>query len=88
MKTIKVVTYYRVSTIVQEKKENSIISQKHLCKNFAETKKWNIIKEFEEAISGQTLEFRIELQKILRMAERREFDVLLIKDMTRLSRNI
>lgn len=88
MKTIRVVTYYRVSTIVQEKKENSIISQKHLCRNFVETKNWKIIKEFEEAISGQTLEFRVELQKILRMAEKQEFDVLLIKDMTRLSRNI
>ena len=84
----RVVTYYRVSTIVQEKKENSIISQKHLCRNFAETKNWKIINEFEEAISGQTLEFRVQLQNILRMAERQEFDILLIKDMTRLSRNI
>lgn len=88
MREFRVVTYYRVSTIVQEKKENSIISQKHLCRNFAETKKWKIINEFEEAISGQTLEFRVQLQNILRMAERQEFDILLIKDMTRLSRNI
>lgn len=88
MKEIRAVTYYRVSTIVQEKKENSIISQKNLCRNFAETKKWKIIKEFEEAISGQTLEFRVQLQYILSMAEKQEFDVLLIKDMTRLSRNI
>lgn len=88
MREFRVVTYYRVSTIVQEKKENSIISQKHLCRNFAETKNWKIINEFEEAISGQTLEFRVQLQNILRMAERQEFDILLIKDMTRLSRNI
>lgn len=88
MREFRVVTYYRVSTIVQEKKENSIISQKHLCRNFADTKNWKIINEFEEAISGQTLEFRVQLQNILRMAERQEFDILLIKDMTRLSRNI
>lgn len=88
MKDIRVVIYYRVSTITQEKKENSIISQKHLCRNFAEVKNWKIIKEYEEAISGQTIEFRVQLQNILKMARNREFDVLLIKDMTRLSRNI
>lgn len=88
MREFRVVTYYRVSTIVQEKKENSIISQKHLCRNFADTKNWKIINEFEEAISGQTLEFRVQLQYVLKMAEKQEFDILLIKDMTRLSRNI
>lgn len=88
MREIKVVTYYRVSTIIQEKKENSIISQKHLCRNFAEVKNWKIIKEFEEAISGQTIEFRVQLKHILLMAKKQEFDILLIKDMTRLSRNI
>lgn len=85
---IRTIAYYRVSTTVQERKENSIISQKQLCRRFINTKNWTLIKEFEEAISAQSINFRVKLQTILKMAKNKEFDVLLIKDMTRLSRDI
>ena len=81
----RVAIYARYSTDMQ--REASIDDQYRNCKKYVEKENWRIIKHYEDkAISG-TVKDRPGYQKMLTDAEAKTFDILLIDDLSRLSRD-
>lgn len=82
---MKAVFYGRYSTDMQ--RESSIQDQLRNCVKFAERENWVIEeKYFDEAISGSTSD-RPQYQKMIDDAKSKNFDVLLVDDLSRLSRD-
>ena len=87
--TLRCATYARISTDRQN--PLSIDDQIHKCDVFAQVKEWKVLEEHiyrDEAISGTT-EDRPGLQRLFKALDARPcpFDVLLVDDTSRLSRN-
>src|SRR4030065_847242 len=81
----RVAIYARYSTDMQ--REESIQDQYRNCNRYAEREGWQIIKRYkDEAISGAVKD-RPDYQKMLKDAEAKVFDILLIDDLSRLSRD-
>ena len=84
----RVYTLYRVSTKGQVEKDD-IPMQKESCRDFAESRGWEIVKEFsEKGVSGfkKSAKERDELQKIQQAAMEGKFDILLVFMFDRLGR--
>ncbi len=81
------VSYARVSTNKEEQKE-SLIHQKEFFKEYVKRNNM-ILKEIyaDEGISGTKTKNRKEFQRMMRDAELGMFQVLLVKDVSRLARN-
>ena len=80
----RVYTLYRVSTKGQVEKDD-IPMQKESCRDFAESRGWEIVKEFsEKGVSGfkKSAKERDELQKIQQAAMEGKFDILLVFCLT------
>jgi site-specific DNA recombinase len=83
---IRAASYARYSTDMQN--EQSIKDQQSACREFAKAQGFKLVKEFSDsAISGAALGNRPAMKEMLEMAYRGEFDVILMADTTRLSRN-
>jgi site-specific DNA recombinase len=87
MSTAPSAIYSRFSTDRQN--ESSVIDQVRVCTEFAARQGWQAIQQFEDqGISGAALGNR---PGILRLQEgvfaRRRFDVVLVADLSRLSRS-
>ena len=81
----RVAIYARYSTDMQ--REESIQDQYRNCEKYAEREDWKVVKRYkDEAISG-TVKDRPGYQKMLTDAEAKTFDILLIDDLSRLSRD-
>jgi site-specific DNA recombinase len=77
--------YCRFST--ENQRETSLDDQARNCERFAGREGWQITSRFQDkAISG-TKQDRAGYQAMLAAAKRREFDVLLVDDLSRLSRD-
>lgn len=84
----RVILYARVSTEEQGTEDrHSLEAQFNEMREYAEQREWDIIAEMPEVMSG-TRRDRPQLQLILAMAQRREFDVLLAHELSRLSRSV
>lgn len=82
---MRAATYARFSSEMQ--RESSIEDQVRNCQHRSEREGWQIVLRFEDqAISG-TKRDRPGYQSMLDAAKRREFDVLLVDDLSRLSRD-
>jgi site-specific DNA recombinase len=82
---MRVVDYARFSS--DNQRESSIADQVRNCERRAKHEGWSIARHYEDkAISGSTTE-RPGYQVLMKAARAREFDVLLIDDMSRLSRD-
>ncbi len=82
---LRVITYARFSTAQQ--RDASIEDQVRNCRNYATRNNWNITASFEDkAISGASKD-RPGFQAMLKAAGDREFDVLLVDDLSRFSRD-
>ena len=84
----RIYTLYRVSTKGQVEKDD-IPMQKESCRDFAESRGWEIVKEFsEKGVSGfkKSAKERDELQKIQQAAMEGKFDILLVFMFDRLGR--
>ena len=79
----KAVIYARVSTHQQETSR-----QTNELKNFAEKEQLNLVDVVEEKVSGTTTsKQRYGLSKVISMAESRDFEILLIHEVSRLGRS-
>src|SRR6185436_10870827 len=78
--------YARFSTDKQEAR--SLDDQLRRCRKFAADRGLEVVAEYQDAaISGSTLD-RVNLQKLLKDAKRGDFDVVLVDDLSRLSRDL
>ena len=85
----KVALYARVSTEEQAGEDHySIDAQLNEMQEFSESKGWEIVGRFmDEGISGTKRE-RPELNAMLDMARRRECDIIIVHELSRLSRSV
>jgi len=82
---MRVVAYARFSTDKQS--DASIDDQLRNCTRYAERQGWGIAQHYEDrAVTGAT-RARSGYQDMLAAAERKEFDVLLVDDLSRLARD-
>src|SRR5882757_4731568 len=83
--SVRAVIYTRYSS--SQQRESSTEDQARNCRKRIESEGWQLVQHFkDEAISGST-STRPGYRNLLSAAERREFDVLLIDDLSRLSRD-
>ena len=83
---MKAAIYCRYSTDKQD--AGSIADQIRVCAERAEREGWKVgIPYVDEAISGAAIGNRPAFQTLMRDAEARRFDVLLVMDLSRLSRS-
>ncbi|MGV0981030.1 MAG: recombinase family protein [Polynucleobacter sp.] len=81
----RIAIYARFST--DKQRDSSIEDQVRNCMSFASGNQWVVIDHFEDrAISGASKD-RPGFQKMLKAAQSKEFDVLLVDDLSRLSRD-
>ena len=83
------VVYVRVSTKEQAEEGNSLLTQQHLCKDYASKYDYEIIKEFiEEGESAKTAD-RTQLKALRKYCteHKKKVDALIIYKIDRLSRN-
>jgi site-specific DNA recombinase len=78
--------YIRVSTEHQREKF-SLSSQEKILMEYAKTKQWDYVLYDEGAGSGETLENRPQMMKLLQDAREKKFDVCLVIELERLSRD-
>ena len=88
-KSIRVWCLLRVASALQSDAEAAIARQRESCREFADRQGWEVVGEScEVGVSGNTaLVNRDKLITIVENAERRKFDVLLVSNVTRMSRN-
>jgi site-specific DNA recombinase len=84
----RVATYGRVSTGMQAEKGKSIAAQQAEMREFAAARGWEIVAEFIDPGFAGTDMNRPGLDAVLAAAEERTFDVLLVHELSRLSRRI
>jgi DNA invertase Pin-like site-specific DNA recombinase len=84
---LKVVAYCRVSTN-KEDQLNSLDAQQRFFEDYSKKNKYNLVKIYaDEGKSGTKIKNRPQLLRLLSDAVRNEFDLVLIKDVSRLARN-
>jgi DNA invertase Pin-like site-specific DNA recombinase len=85
---MRVVMYARVSTEEQGTDEHfSLEAQLGEMREYAQSKGWQVVGEFVESVSG-TRRDRPHLQAVLEMAAEGGFDILLVHELSRLSRSV
>lgn len=83
----RVAAYVRVSTEMQAEEGLSITAQLNEIREYATARGWTVVSEFVDAgITGQTLD-RPGLQSLLTAAEQGAFDILIVHELSRLSRS-
>lgn len=87
--TIRVVSYSRESTEQNVSDDaKSVTRQRDLAREFAETKGWTVVSEYaDDGISGRRKTKLVSRNKMLADALADTFDVLVVRDLDRLSRN-
>ena len=84
----RVATYARVSTGMQAEDGKSLAAQKAEMSEFAEARGWEIVAEFVDAgLSGTDMN-RPALKNALEAAEEGTYDILLVHELSRLSRRL
>lgn len=83
---LRVAIYARYSS--EKQNWRSIPDQFLYCRDYAERQVgWKVVREFHDAeLTGDTLLLRPGVQALLAAAKRKEFDIVLVEDMDRLSR--
>ncbi len=86
--TNRVATYARVSTGMQAEDGKSLAAQKAEMSEFAQAHDWEIVAEFVDAgLSGTNMD-RPGLKNALKAAEQGSYDILLVHELSRLSRRL
>ncbi|HZG56679.1 recombinase family protein [Paenibacillus sp.] len=84
---VKCAIYARVSTGLESQKD-SLESQVSYFENYIKEKGWELVDIYaDEGITGTSTAQREELKRLMRDAEKKRFDVVLIKALSRLSRD-
>ena len=64
------------------------MAQKRMCRDFARARSFQVVREYEDpGVSGWATGNRPQYLRAMRAAESREFEELLVMDLSRLSRN-
>lgn len=85
--TIRVAIYARVSTEEQAEHGYSIDAQLDTLRKYCDIYKWEIVGEYvDRGVSGKSIEGRYELQRLLRDAQDRKFDEVLVWKFNRMAR--
>lgn len=86
----RAVTYARVSSDDRGKDGRNLSGQLEMCREFAFKKEYQIVAEMAEDDSGAPgASFELEkLGQILEMAKEKSFDILIVRELDRLSRNL
>lgn len=79
--------YGRVSTTYDSQK-NSLENQRDLLINYANQRGYTIVEFYKEHASGTKKTKRKELQRMLDDMENKKFDIILVKELSRLARNV
>lgn len=79
-------TYARVSTHAQFSKNNSIPSQISICQNYADRHNLEVLEVYTDDISA-TSDRRPGFQRLIKDAEEKKFQVILVDQMDRFARN-
>jgi len=82
---LKAAIYARYSS--KHQRDSSIEDQNRKCEQHAERKRWDVVARFEDRGMSGTKRDRPGYQAMLAGAKAREFDVLLLDDQSRLSRD-
>jgi site-specific DNA recombinase len=86
--TERVALYARVSTEMQAEEGFSIEAQLNEMRAYAAQRGWKVVAEFVDAgISGSTMD-RPGLRALLEAAQAHQFDVVLVHELSRLSRSV
>ena len=86
--TERVALYARVSTEMQAEEGFSIEAQLNEMRAYAAQRGWRVVAEFVDAgISGSTMD-RPGLRALLEAAQAHQFDVVLVHELSRLSRSV
>jgi len=88
--SFRVVTYARVSGDDRGKEGRNLAGQLEMCREYALQQGWTIITELAEddrGASGAAFELP-QLNKIREMARNKEFDILVVREIDRLSRKL
>ena len=84
---MKVAAYCRVST-GREEQLSSLKNQKIFFEEYAKKEGFDLVKIYaDEGISGTSLKKRTEFQKLMNDAEQHLFNMVIVKDISRFSRN-
>ena len=84
----RAVAYIRVSTNKDEQLA-SLPNQQEVLEQFCKQKGYNLIHIYaDEGVSGRSLDNRKEFLKLLADSEKKLFDVIVLKDISRFSRNV
>lgn len=85
---VKVVAYCRVSTNKDEQLD-SLESQQNFFTAYCKRNEYNLVNIYaDEGKSGTKMKNRAQLLRLLSDANRQMFDIVLIKDVSRLARNV
>jgi site-specific DNA recombinase len=87
---IRAVTYARVSGDDRGRDGRNLAGQAEMCREYAQAKGYSIVAELAEddrGASGASFDLP-ELNNIREMARKSEFDILVVRELDRLSRNL
>jgi site-specific DNA recombinase len=88
--TKRAVLYARVSSDDRGRDGRNLGGQLEMCRTYAQEHGWRVVMELAEddrGASGASFELP-QLNRILEMAQQEEFDVLVVREIDRLSRNL
>src|SRR5260221_7138096 len=86
--TKRVAIYCRVSTYDQSRGDfSSLKSQEDILRKYCETKGWTVYDVYADTKTGTSLE-RDELNRLLRDAAEKKFDILAATKLDRISRSV
>src|SRR5690349_19661203 len=78
--------YARFSTEKQDSR--SIDDQVRRCRQVADQRGWEVVGDYSDAAVSGTHVDRVNLQRLLKDARRRDFDLVVVDDLSRLSRDL
>ncbi len=85
----RVAAYCRVSTNYADQKSSYATQIRVYQKMIKQKPEWELVDIFaDEGISGTQSQTRPEFQRMMRMCERREIDLIIVKSMSRFARNV
>lgn len=86
---LRVAAYCRVSSNSADQKHSYAQQVKYYTKFIQQKSEWQMIEVFaDEGISGMSAEKRPEFQRMIRMCELRQIDLILTKSISRFARNV
>lgn len=89
VKKLRVAAYCRVSSISADQKHSYAVQVKYYNKYIREKSEWELVEVFaDEGFSGLQAKNRPDFQRMIRMCELRQIDLIITKSISRFARNV